>query len=252
MSSPQLIEVPIRHRKPYPDTPPKPKTPRGKAMTIAAGFRCQDGIILCADRQISSVGRHKYSEEKILPIDGVNWKVALTYAGEPGLAKEARDKIVIGLRAAQTLSRQEFMDVCDDVLTNRMVRQYVDLDLWLLVAYTAKKEEPELMVFDGKALFVGAGFHCFGVGDSSLIRFLEKNLYSPDISCEFGEVFAIYLVGQAKKYIDHCGGETDILTLRRDSVWDFFPHQEMWNKEIAMDSEERLRQVIEQGIKCPF
>ncbi len=46
----------MRVLKPLPHPKPKPepkRLPQVKAMTIAAGFMCSDGIILCADSEHS-------------------------------------------------------------------------------------------------------------------------------------------------------------------------------------------------------
>ena len=40
------------------------RLPGGKAMTIAAGVSCRDGIVLCADQQIGT-DQYKYYEKKL-------------------------------------------------------------------------------------------------------------------------------------------------------------------------------------------
>src|SRR5277367_974521 len=47
-------------------SPPRPRRlPRGKRVTIAAGFSCFDGIILCADTQEVIPGYTKNETDKI-------------------------------------------------------------------------------------------------------------------------------------------------------------------------------------------
>jgi 20S proteasome alpha/beta subunit len=49
-----------------PTLKPKPRRPwRKSKMTIAAGFVCSDGIVLCADTQETITGYTKNSTEKI-------------------------------------------------------------------------------------------------------------------------------------------------------------------------------------------
>lgn len=55
-------------------------------MTIAAGFRCQDGVVLCSDTQITQEGR-KSHESKIFPINPSE-DCFLVYAGYVGFIKE--------------------------------------------------------------------------------------------------------------------------------------------------------------------
>src|SRR5690242_15446901 len=62
---------------------------QGKAVTIAAGFRFADGVLLCADTQITYEGIAKVSGTKILPFEfkrsGV--KVVFTFSGDVSYAK---------------------------------------------------------------------------------------------------------------------------------------------------------------------
>ena len=44
--------IDMYHKPTYPPKPTPRRTP--KAMTIAAGFKCRDGVLLCADSQITS------------------------------------------------------------------------------------------------------------------------------------------------------------------------------------------------------
>jgi 20S proteasome alpha/beta subunit len=61
--------TPLPTRKPY--TPEKPKG--AKAMTIAVGFQCSDGIVLCADRQFTATGYYKYSGSVDILCLGLFW-----------------------------------------------------------------------------------------------------------------------------------------------------------------------------------
>ena len=78
--------------------PPKPlRLPRRKALTIAAGFNFADGVMLCADTEMTVEGLAKYHEQKIFPIDfggkqsGPTAAFAIT--GLAGQAKRAIDGI---------------------------------------------------------------------------------------------------------------------------------------------------------------
>jgi hypothetical protein len=54
-------KFPYRDQKPY--IPPQRKGV--KAMTIAAGFRCKDGVVLCADTEVTIPGWLKFRGSKI-------------------------------------------------------------------------------------------------------------------------------------------------------------------------------------------
>ena len=75
--------------KPLPSIIPHPKRerlPKGRAVTIGMGFRCSDGIVVCADTQITWQG-HKDYECKVYYLSGHDWTMASVYAGSPHLMK---------------------------------------------------------------------------------------------------------------------------------------------------------------------
>jgi hypothetical protein len=59
-------------------------------------------------------------------------------------------------------------------------------------------------------------YECIGIGDSSLLRFLERMVGKQSIGAYIthqASLFAVYLIYQAKKYIDGCGGDTQVSVL---------------------------------------
>jgi 20S proteasome alpha/beta subunit len=62
-----------------------------KAMTIAAGFKCRDGVILCADSQITLDQGKKYQAK----IFGINKRAGmyLVYSGDVLFARELVDAL---------------------------------------------------------------------------------------------------------------------------------------------------------------
>ncbi len=64
--------------KPY--TPPSANLQRhlGGFMTIAAGFRCSDGLVLCADTLVTVPGVYKQAKSKIKEHQSKSYKVFLS------------------------------------------------------------------------------------------------------------------------------------------------------------------------------
>ena len=56
----------FRRKPPYPHRPPKPIPPRRKPVTIAAGFKFNGGILLCADTEQTHGGVLKVSGSKLI------------------------------------------------------------------------------------------------------------------------------------------------------------------------------------------
>src|SRR5208283_3114444 len=86
---PSTNRVPLPLRKPY--TPEKPQRPR--AMTIALGFPYLEGVLICADTQMSYPTGAKYVEHKITAEEIDGCRCVFTFAGEFGLATEIRTKV---------------------------------------------------------------------------------------------------------------------------------------------------------------
>lgn len=239
-------KLPCRDQKPY--IPPQRKGAR--AMTIVAGFRCTDGIVVCADQQISLPGFHKYHEAKISREADQEWtSILFAYSGLPGLAREAQEKMVRALRPHRAKITSALVgDVADEVLTG-MGRQYAELELQLLIGTSAYLERPELLKFDGKSLHTADNFNVLGAGDSSLTRFLSDKMYSPEIDVENGQMLGVYLIKKATEYVDHCGGPIDVAVLENYSGSVRYlsePDIEMMLKK--MESRETfLNQIIIRG-----
>jgi 20S proteasome alpha/beta subunit len=220
-------------------------------MTIAVGMRCQDGFVLTVDRQLTAPGGHKYQEDKIYRIwrgDSLSkskYKIVVTYAGSPGLFQEVNQKMLYRLAQIPDVTCEGIRDGVDEIVTE-MGRTYVTVDLELLIAYHVTGEIAELLKFDGKALYVVPGLEVLGVGDSALIKYLTGALYYVNSTVDYGQNLAIYLVSQANKYIDKCGGGPDVAVLTNDGELYFPPESEVSTKESAMKNVERdaLLQVI--------
>jgi hypothetical protein len=69
-------------------------------VTIGIGFKCIDGIVICADTQITVPESHTYYAPKIWDDrDPDNrWSLVFTYAGSPDLMDSFKDKLVQFLR----------------------------------------------------------------------------------------------------------------------------------------------------------
>jgi 20S proteasome alpha/beta subunit len=147
-------------------------------MTIAVGMLCEDGIVLGADRLVTLEDGHKYEEQKIFPIDGGDWKAVLTYAGDPGFAKEVHQRLSTRLNRGIKVDCREIRNALEKILTS-LGREYGDVGSSLLVAGHANQEQAQLWKFDGRSVHKAYGFNCVGVGDSSLIRYLSELCISP-------------------------------------------------------------------------
>jgi len=80
----------------------------------------------------------------------------------------------------------------------------------LLVSLFVSGSGSELLRSKGKML-VDADFECLGVGDSSVIRYFIETFVNERMGLDHLLPLCVYIMEQAKKYIEGCGGKTDVL-----------------------------------------
>jgi 20S proteasome alpha/beta subunit len=201
-------------RLPKPSLKPyiRPIRQENKAMTVVVGLRCKDGIVICADQQVTSPGSHKYNECKI-NIETVHREpVVFAYSGLPSLAREAREKMLNKIGDEEPTD-DLVREAADAVLTD-VGRTWTDVDLRMLIGINRTLEDPTLYKFDGRGLHVADNYSLLGFGESALIRYFIETMYSPDLGLDDATNLALYLVQKAEDYIDGCGGPIDVAILK--------------------------------------
>src|SRR5579883_1906982 len=173
-------------------------------MTIALGVPCREGLLICADQEVLASGSDKYYEERISCVGLFGSALVSTYAGSPGLWKEANEKISRRLLELQgpeeegdvCVIPQQIYDTADEVFAG-MGRPS---NLQMILGVGGVFNSPELFVFDRGAMHRAKGITCIGASESSMVRYLADNLYSPEIPLEAAKNLGIYLIAKAAQY----------------------------------------------------
>ena len=195
---------------------------QGGAVTIALGFNCNDGVVLCSDSQITKEGGLKFNESKLdlIALQGVkeNWAVGITYAGSPEFKKLFMEKFTPAVWAMQPKPspgeiRASIERILDDI--HRQHRSSMNLEL--LCAISVPPGPNELLVSRNK-LVREAQAQCLGAGDSSIVRYLSELLLSYKLHWKAALQIAVYIVQQAKKFMDGCGGPTEAQVVRNGGI----------------------------------
>jgi 20S proteasome alpha/beta subunit len=191
-------------------------------VTIALGFKCLDGIVLGADQQITKEGGLKYTEGKLrwFTPDGepYGWAVGLAYAGNPDQMKLFVENAA---REIKTLKPQPTVaairKAVEDVLRS-MAEDNDEMNLELLLGISIQNEPDTLLVTKNKLVREAKEPQCLGVGDSSLLRYLAEMMCSLDMSTQYALQIAIYMIQHAKKFVDNCGGGTDLYVVTNGTI----------------------------------
>ena len=218
-------------------------------MTMALGLPCREGLLICADEEVLAPGGDKYYEERISCIDLFGSALVSSYGGSPGLWKEATEKIARRLSELQgpdedgdvCVTPHAIYDTADEVFTG-MGRPS---NLQMLMGVGGVFNSPELFVFDQGAMHRASAITCIGAGESSLIRYLAENLYSPSMTLKAAKNLAIYLISKAAQYVHGVGAPIDAIIIAGHQP-EWLGDTEIKEREAAMLAREKslLKQIL--------
>lgn len=232
--------VPFRPEKPY--TPPKPRKTlsRGKAMTMVAGFACSDGVVLCADTEMTIPGWVKFPGSKIQIYNKLKCRAAFAFAGDKGFCRMFMDKLIRRIHSAEIEGKNIVTSIEDEALTIHqkfMGEQYeaesaLILSLWQ--GAEGKKRRRLYSIVQGVVEPVQEVVQ--GTG-KPVTQGMVTELFSPDMSMKRTALFAIYLLAEAKIYGSGVGKDSQILLLSHSGGWTPFPVDPLYStvKEVEED-----------------
>jgi hypothetical protein len=193
-------------------------------VTIAAGFRFENAILLCADTQYTS--STKTHETKIFPIKHGAATVILALTGRQIFAKRAIERIKEGIEAIpeNELSKGKLQDAIEVALRyiyNNHVYTHPDWgtddapDFDFVIGLYSPIDGDFLMATDETLTAEMLDHVCLGSG-AYLGDYLSQ-MYKGR-SQEMQEVvsLAIYILQQAKSYDQDCGGSSEFIVLWDD------------------------------------
>jgi 20S proteasome alpha/beta subunit len=199
-------------------------------MTIALGFNCIDGIVLCSDTQMTArAAAMKYNQSKICSINSFGEEqrstIAITYAGDPDIMnsffehvnealQQSKEKITLSL--VRTTIQQALQAVHERSLD--INTEFIDVICGVSIG--GRKTEKALYVGKRTTLYEEHRIAIAGIGDSSLFRFLADMLPITDLhlTTENALLLGTYIVEQAKSFIDGCGGETGAVVMKKGEI----------------------------------
>jgi hypothetical protein len=231
MSHFESRKVPKPFHRPY----PKPeRLPERKAVTIIAGFKCNDGIVLCADTQ-ETIGDSKRNVPKLRfePLDPPfgsdvsSLATAFCGAGNGPFI----DKLVdVAWKSAQVASSLD--DACDRIEQaikgfyeefGRIYQPGYCPTVELIYGVKMKDEDPiyggfsRMFHASGPIINEKFGYSAAGIGDY-MAAFLASRMYDKHLNIRQCIILAAYVLFQAKEHVDGCGGESHIAVLRNDGT----------------------------------
>lgn len=201
---------------------PKPKQlPRSTRLTIAAGFYCADGLVLCADTQESITGYAKVNTQKMTQLQNSVFNMVFTGAGDSGLIDMTVQLMDESLILKKPTAAMQIEEVLRESLVDTFNRHIAP---WSQFPTEERPSTPDLLIglqFPAGTLLYRANgttfqrvreSQCVGTG-VVLANSLIAKLFDSSMSIAQGWLIALYILHQAKTWVDGCGGNSDILLL---------------------------------------
>jgi 20S proteasome alpha/beta subunit len=232
-------------RFPYP-RPLKQRYPWGlpkeKRMTIAAGFLCSEGVLLCADTELSGWAMTLH-ESKLDEFKYGTQRIAFAYAGHSAFAVSALQRCKRHLEAISP-SPGETLSVIEQFLSREYRRSVLsnpdrnnkDLHYWLLLCISSLDGGAKLYATEQTSLIhVPGSYHCIGIGEALAHYLCRATLVStPTIDQALSG--AAYILGAVKDYSPGCGGYSQFLLVKNDGTVKRF----LSSKNVPSNNLERI------------
>ena len=138
-------------------------------MTIGVGLVCSDGIVICADRQMTGEGGYKFEGSKISTSQKNDYSLVYTYAGDPDAGQMMFEKSEEALRQ-EIWHGSEFDDMGSAAqrTIEKVFRDKHAKNLQTLFAISAHGQQ--FLIKTNETKVVRGKAYCIGYGDSSVLR----------------------------------------------------------------------------------
>jgi 20S proteasome alpha/beta subunit len=217
-------------------------------VTIAVGFFCNEGVLLCADSQQTITGYVKEYRGKIELMVMGDFAIAIAGSGTTDYIKTAADAITQSPLEFKNLKQFEIVlrERCLEFF-NRHILPWSSFpeaerpNVELLIAVTGSTRPQYHALFHS----CGTSFqrvHAKAIGSGVLLANGLISQYTPEIESTLHELssLAIYVTSKVKNQVDGCGGHTDLVVLEKSGRVGFAQPREIAELENTYDALEDI------------
>lgn len=211
------------------------RLPERNSLTIAAGFHCAEGLLLCADTQITFPGVMKQGASKIVPIDFVSnggSKALFAITGDIFYAHMAIEHCRRALAKIEPkhMTNENITIVIEDTLQiffqdhvfnhpsfiSGSIAVQMLIGVWSHIA-----QKVTLLATRETAVTIVRDYECLGAG-LFLARYLLPTMFRhPRMPVSNAVHIALHVLRETKDHVDSCGGASEILILGKDGNFSF-------------------------------
>jgi len=186
-------------------------------MTIAAGFKCSDGILVASDTLYSGAVQQTYGSKLWLLHEDNPVVVFGGAARSIAALTRARDEIRRKLKPAMSIIA--VVDRIDECLlkVNTKFGQADWPDVQALVGIRAEQQTVLYQNVATKVALSPVDLPTVCVGTDSLGDYFAHSLFRADMPIRWAKVVAAHLVWNCKKYASgYCGGDTHLVEIPQE------------------------------------
>jgi 20S proteasome alpha/beta subunit len=189
-------------------------------VTIIAGFRGYDGIVLCSDTQETTEhSKRKVSKLRIEPSDGKS-EIAVAFCGAGDNGPFIDKAISVAWEDVQTATS---LDEASAEIEKSLKRTYKEYGQIYQRGHCPHAELIYGIKMHGSSkLFHASGpvvnekiYSSAGIGQY-MADFLSSRMFKDYLDIQQLQIIAAYILFQAKEHVDGCGGDSEIAILRND------------------------------------
>jgi hypothetical protein len=184
-------------------------------MTIAAGFKCSDGYVLCADTEIAYSDLYKESRAKLRASRVPNCDLYWAICGDVDFVNMLMGKIVEAVEECSDNMqeiRTEIERVCIEVSSAYQNYQPPQIPLLL---HEPKTVNMKFFKLYGPVVSPISDWVCVGTGQP-LASYLIGDIYRRTMKMREVGILAAYALTHVKRHAFGCGGASQILMIAND------------------------------------
>ena len=205
-----------------------------KAMTVAAGMHCTDGLVICADTEVSD-GTTKWQKTKVWAAGDY---LLVTGAGAEAYLKMAFDKLAHSLsqsrpndvEAARRTVEKLVLDIHKQHIfpLNKSGHQWANsIDIWLIVGVRCTNGELALIKTVLTTASLVGDYEAVGTG-SSVFKYWARYFLEGRFNMDLASYFSMFMLREAKDVSTGVGGLTFVHKMAKDTsaarvyrnIWD--------------------------------
>ncbi len=222
------------------------RLPGRELVTIAAGFHCADGILLCGDTQETTDDLTKRSHPKLdirpdyIAAHDTMPRAVFAGAGDSDymdyLVKElwrVMQKCAT-VRAMIGAAKKELVRICTDVAA--CYHPGCGPQAKLLIGLWSTPDQIELVKTGGSLLVRHVRVEALGRGNIAANYFMNR-VVNAKTAFDHAVPIGLYMIDEAKENIPGCGGNTRLVTLANDGA------VTVYRQDIIKSMTKDLRQI---------